>query len=294
MLNRFLNRLIVAAAAAIMAVSGGATRAQAEVRLGILPRLSAVELYDMFNPIALYLSRETGEKVSLVIPRSFDAFKAAVRAGQIDVGFANSLIYIQLKKDLLLEPLALASELKAGSRFRGVIIARKDSAIRSIGDLKGKRLLFVEKSSAAGYIFQMMILSKAGLDVKKDFTLLPFAKKHDVVVQAVFNGAADAGGLREDDLEKQKGSLDLSQLRIVAYTDYYPNWPLFAAPTLRKEFSAKLRTALLKLKPGSPRARRILGPAQLTGFVPVSDQDYNGLRRAAIAAGAFSPLPGAP
>ncbi len=271
----------------IAAVSGITARAQAEVRLGILPRLSAVELYDMFNPLALYLSEETGEKVSLVIPRDFDAFKAAARAGQIDAGFANPLIYVQLKKELLLDPLALASEPKGGTRFRGIIIARKDSAIRSIRDLKGKRLLFVEKSSAAGYLFQMMTLSSAGLDVKKDFITLPFAKKHDVVVRAVINGAADAGGLREDDLEKQKGSLDISKIRIVAYTDYYPNWPLFAAPTLRKEFSEKLRTALLKLKPGSTRARQILGPAQLTGFVPVSDHDYDQLRQAAIAVGAF-------
>jgi phosphonate transport system substrate-binding protein len=287
MLNRVLIRSIVAAVVIITALSGSVNRAQAEVRLGILPRLSAVELYDMFNPLALYLSKETGEKVCLVIPRDFDAFKAAARAGQIDVGFANPLIYVQLKKEMLLDPLALASETKAGPRFRGVIIARKDSAIRSIGDLRGKRLVFVEKSSAAGYIFQMMTLTSAGLDVKMDFVTLPFAKKHDVVVKAVFNGAADAGGLREDDLEKLKGSLDLSQIRIVAYTDYYPNWPLFAAPTLRKELSEKLRQALLKLKPGSTPARQILGPAQLTGFVPVSDQDYDGLRQAAMAAGAL-------
>jgi phosphonate transport system substrate-binding protein len=287
MLNRVLIRSIVAAVVFITALSGSVNRAQAEVRLGILPRLSAVELYDMFNPLALYLSKETGEKVCLVIPRDFDAFKAAARAGQIDLGFANPLIYVQLKKELLLDPLALASEPKAGSRFRGVIIARKGSTIHSIRDLKGKRLMFVEKSSAAGYLFQLMTLSSAGLDVKKDFITLPFAKKHDVVVKAVFNGAADAGGLREDDLEKQKGVLDVSQLRIVAYTDYYPNWPLFAAPTLRKGLSEKLRQALLKLKPGSTPARQILGPAQLTGFVPVADQDYDGLRQAAMAAGAL-------
>jgi phosphonate transport system substrate-binding protein len=288
MLKRVLIRSVVAAVVIIItALSGSVNRAQAEVRLGILPRLSAVELYDMFNPLAVYLSKETGEKVCLVIPRNFDEFKAAVRAGQIDVGFANPLIYVQLKKELLLDPLALASEPKAGSRFRGVIIARKDSTIHSLRDLKGKRLMFVEKSSAAGYLFQLMTLSSAGLDVKKDFITLPFAKKHDVVVKAVFNGAADAGGLREDDLEKQKGVLDVSQLRIVAYTDYYPNWPLFAAPTLRKEFSEKLRQALLKLKPDGAPARRILGPARLTGFVPVSDQDYDGLRQAAMAAGAL-------
>jgi phosphonate transport system substrate-binding protein len=287
MLKSALIRSIMAIAVFASVILGTPTGAQAEVRLGILPRLSAVELYDMFNPLALYLSNETGEKVSLVIPRDFDAFKAAVRAGQIDVGFSNPLVYVQLKKELQLEPLALAAEAKAGSRFRGVIIARKDSAIHSIGDLKGKRLMFVEKSSAAGYIFQMMALKSAGLDVKKDFITLPFAKKHDVVVMAVINGAADAGGLREDDLEMMKGSTDLSQIRVVAHTDYYPNWPFFGAPTLRKEFSDKLRTALLKLKPGGARARQVLGPSHLTGFVPVSDRDYDGLRQAAIAAGAL-------
>jgi phosphonate transport system substrate-binding protein len=286
-MNRALIRLVVAAAICTAAVSGMAVRAQAEVRFGILPRLSAVELYDMFSPLARYLSKETGEKVSLVIPRDFDAFKVAARAGQIDIGFANPLIYVQLKKELLLDPLALASEAKAGSRFRGVIIARKDSTIHTIRDLKGRSILFVDKSSAGGYIFQLMALKRAGLDVEKDLITLPFAKKHDVVVEAVFNGAADAGCLREDDLEKQKSSLDLSQLRIVAYTDYYPNWPLFAAPTLRKEFSEKVKTALLKLKPGSARARQILGAAQLTGFMPVSDSDYDQLRQAAIAAGAL-------
>jgi len=43
----------------------------------------------------------------------------------------------------------------------------------------------------------MFLLSKAGLDVQKDFVTLPFAKKHDNVTVAVINGNADAGGIRE-------------------------------------------------------------------------------------------------
>ena len=62
----------------------------------------------------------------------------------------------------------------------------------------------MDKDSAAGYIFQMLLLSKAGLVVQKDFITLPFAKKHDSVTLAVFNKAADANGIREDDLDKMK------------------------------------------------------------------------------------------
>jgi len=281
-------RRIVAGAVLLFAVMGFfAGTASAEIRLGILPRLSAVELFTMFNPLAEYLSRETGEKVSIVIPKDFDAFKAAVKAGQVDMGFANPLIYVQLKNNVKLDPLALSSEQKGGTKFRGIIIARKDSGIEKLQDLKGKKLVFVEKDSAAGYIFQMLLLSKAGLDVHKDFTTLPFAKKHDNVTLAVFNKSADAGGLREDDLEKMKDKVDLAQFKIVGYTDYFPNWPLFAAPSLKQDAAAKIKAALLKLKPHDPESAKILGPAKLAGFAPVSDKDYDQLRSAAKLVGAL-------
>jgi len=272
---------VVFAALCFMAES-----AQAEIKFGILPRLSAVELHGMFEPLAVYLSGETGEKVSIVIPKDFDAFKAAVKAGQMDIGFANSLVYVQLRKEANVEPLALSSEPKAGTKFRGVIIARKDSGFEKLQDLKGKKLVFVEKDSAAGYVFQMLLLSKAGLDVHKDFTTLPFAKKHDNVIMAVFNRSADAGGIREDDLAKMKDKVDLSQLKIVGYTDYFPNWPLFSV-NLTKDAAAKVKAALLKLKPNDPQSEKVLGPAKLTGFTTVSDKDYDQLRQAAKLAGAL-------
>lgn len=261
--------------------------AGAEIKFGILPRLSAVEMTTMFNPLADYLSKETGEKVTLVIPKDFSAFSDAVKAGQVDIAFANPLIYVQLKKDANLEPLGLSSELKSGTRFRGIIVARKDSGIEKLQDLKGKKLIFVDKDSAAGYIFQMLLLSKAGLDVQKDFTQLPFAKKHDNVMMAVFNKAADAGGIREDDFDKMKDKVDLSQMKIIGYSDYFPNWPLFATPKLAKGTEAKIKAALLKLKPNDTKSEAVLGAAKLNGFVAVSDKDYDELRKAAKVAGAL-------
>ncbi len=261
--------------------------ASAEIRLAILPRLSVSELYNMFKPLEQYLTSEVGEKVSVVTTKDFTSYKEMIRAGQADIGFANPLIYVELKKNLELEPLAVASEFKAGSKFRGIIIARTDSGINKINDLKGKKLIFVDKDSAAGYIFQMLLLNKAGLDVQKDIAKLPFAKKHDNVTIAVFVGTADAGGIREDDLEKMKEKVNLSQIKIVGYTDYYPNWPVFATPRLNKDAAKKIKAALLKLKPKSAQSEKVLGSAKLDGFAPIKDKDYDELRRAAKVAGAI-------
>jgi phosphonate transport system substrate-binding protein len=287
MKHRFSVFAVMAALVFFAASGVRPSTALAEIKFGILPRLSAVEMTQMFSPLADYLTKETGEKVTLLIPKDFEAFKNMVKAGQTDIAFANPLVYVELRKAANLEPLALSSEIKSGTRFRGVIIARKDSGIEKLQDLKGRKLIFVDKDSAAGYIFQMLLLSRAGLDVKKDFVQLPFAKKHDNVTMAVFNKTADAGGVREDDLDKMKDKVDLLQLKIVGYTDYFPNWPVFASPKLNKATTAKIRAALLKLKPNDPQSDAILGAAKLTGFAPIADKDYDNLRKAAAVAGAL-------
>jgi phosphonate transport system substrate-binding protein len=261
--------------------------AAAEIKFGTVPRLSAAELQAMFNPLADYLTAEIGEKVTLVIPKTFDGVMDAVKAGQLDIGFVNPLIYVQIKDKINIEPLALSSEVKSGTRLRGIIIVRKDSGFAKLQDLKGKKFSFVDEDSPAGHIFQKLLLSRAGFDVKKDIIMLPYAKTHDNVTMAVFNKTADAGGVREEQLDKMKGTLDISQLKIIGYTDYFPNWPVFATPKLKPEMASKIRAALLKLKPNDPQHEKILGPARLTGFIQVTDKEYDDLRAAARLVGAL-------
>jgi phosphonate transport system substrate-binding protein len=260
----------------------GSARAQ-ELKLGVLPRLSATEINTMFRPLAEYLAHETGAKVTLVIAKDFDTFEKQVRTGEVDLAFANPLVYVQLKKDVDLAPLGLAAEKKGGTKFRGIIVARKDGSVTDAASLKGKKLIFVDEDSLGGYIAQALLLKKLGLDLSRDFERLPFAKKHDNVTMAVFNKVADAGGVREDDLDKMKDKIDLSQLKVVAYTDYFPNWPLFASARVAPATRDAVRAALLKLKTGDA----VLEAAKLNAFAPVADKDYDALRDAARAVGAF-------
>jgi phosphate/phosphite/phosphonate ABC transporter binding protein len=266
---------------AVILVAGVLARnACADLKLGLTPRLNASQMLEMFSPLAEYLSKETGEKVILVIPKDFDTFKEMVLTGQVDLAFANPLHYIQLKEaDPSLEPLAISAE-KDGTKFRGIVMVRKDSGIEKITDLKGKRISSVEKTATVGYLFQMLTIHKAGLDVHKDIISLPFAKKHSNVAMAVFNRAADAGCIRENDLPKMKDFIDVSQVRIIGYTDYVPQWPLISTKQVSKETAEKIKIGLLKLKPNSAEAQPVVGAAKLTGFAPVSDKDYDDFRQA--------------
>lgn len=269
------------------AALGAPEAARAEVRLAVNPRLSATEMAAMFAPLVEYLGRATGEKVTLVIPRDFQAFRTAVAAGEVDLGYANPLQYVQLRRDAAVDLLAIASEVEVGTRFRGVIVARRDSGITSVAQLRGKRVIFVDRDSAAAYIFPVKLLRKAGLDPDRDMTVLPFAKKHDNVMLAVFNRAADAGAIREPDLARLKDKVDLEQIRVVAFTDTMPNWPVFATGRLGAAVRQKLKDALLRLAPGGGESDAVLRAAGLNGFAAAADRDFDALREAARAVGAF-------
>lgn len=255
-----------------------------ELKFGVLPRLTEKEMREGFTPLAEYLSKELGVKVTLVIPKDFDTWRKEAEARQYDIVYTNPYLYVLLKKAVPeTEVIAIASEPEIGSTMRGAIIVRRDSPIKSIADLKGKTIAATDPGSAGAYLVQMLMLSRAG--IKKDDVKIIFEKKRDPVAEAVLTGKADAGFVRDDDVEKLKAGPE--KFRKIAVSDPIPNWPIAIAKKMDPAMAKKIREAILKLKKGDLRTVSILGPARIEGFVPVTDKEYDIMREAAKAVGAW-------
>ena len=254
-----------------------------EIRFGLLPRLPEKELITMFTPLAKYLEKETGSKVMLVIPKDFDTYTKQAIAGDFDLGFTNPFIYVKIKKATPeVEPLAIASEPGVATKLKGVFIVLKESPLKSIKELKWKKISFVDEGSAAGYIAQMLSLQKAGIQ-KGDITI-SFAGRPPKVGEAVRDGAADAGGMPESVFKRLAFEY---MLRVIGTTDDLPNWSLHTTKKTDKAVVGKVKEAVLKLKPKTAQADRVVEGAGLEGFIATTDQDFDLMRDAAKAAGIF-------
>ncbi|HBG92595.1 MAG: hypothetical protein A2X54_03645 [Nitrospirae bacterium GWF2_44_13] len=250
----------------------------AEIKLGVLPTQPEQTLREMYTPLAQFIAKETGSKVTLVIPKDFDTYAKQAIAGDFDIGFANPNVYIDIKKAVSqVEPLAAVT-----GKLKGVFIVAKESPIKSIKDLKGKKISFVDTGSAAGYVAQMLELKKAGIE-KKDITIT-FAGKPPKVAEAVRDGKADAGGMPTGVFKKLSYA---DMMRVIGNTADLPNWPVHTTKKTDKDIASKVKNAVLKLKPLSAEADRALKEANLAGFVPTADKDYEPMREAAKAAGVF-------
>lgn len=267
---------------AVMMMAAAVTTAQ--IRVGILPRLAATELNKMFTPLADYLSKETGTQVVIVIPKDFAAFAEMERTKQFDYSFANPNVYVEARNALgaSVEPLAIAVEAGTGKTFTGCFLVRKGSPIKSLGDLKGHKGIFVDEQSAGGYLSQVVTMKNAGVS-RKDITILPFAKKHTNVALAIQNGAADFGGIRTADFATIRTQVAIPDVVILSESQAIPNWPFYALPGADKGATEKIRKALLDAK-AHPE---VLKGAKIDAFVPATDGDFDILRQMAKAAKEF-------
>ncbi|NLI29369.1 MAG: phosphate/phosphite/phosphonate ABC transporter substrate-binding protein [Nitrospiraceae bacterium] len=232
------------------------------VRFAILPLYPASTIYQRYEPLMRYLSRNTGYEFKLVIPRDFDEFMRMVKSGIIDFSYQNPYIFAQIDRDYDIRPIAATvsepgEEVGGGETFRGVIITRSDSSLKTIDDLMGKRVMIPSTRSAGGFLSQKIYLRQHGISAERDLRLVD-AKRHERVILGVYNGEADAGFIRETALDVLKDEIDMRQIRILAATSTLPNWPIAWTKKSNPALAGKVQQLLLTLNdPAILKAARV-------------------------------------
>jgi ABC-type phosphate/phosphonate transport system substrate-binding protein len=118
-------------------------QAGAVIKIGMLAQRGPDIALKEWGGLAEYLTKELGEEVQ-VVTLDFTEVLDFCRNERQGFLFANSWFYIRAK--VLRGAKALVTVKYQGTSpwFGGVIFARADSAINSLGDLRGKRFMCVK------------------------------------------------------------------------------------------------------------------------------------------------------
>jgi phosphonate transport system substrate-binding protein len=114
--------------------------------------------------------RAAGVPIDYVLFSCYDRLVRALLARQLDIAWNTNLAWVKCHHRTNGTCKALAMrDVDAG--FTSVFVARTDSAIRSLPDLRGKRLALGSADSAQAAILPLHYLRQAGLEPAKDCTL---------------------------------------------------------------------------------------------------------------------------
>lgn len=252
------------------------------LRLLIPPVLERASLERSYQKLNEYLARQLAVPVELVIGDSYDDVVKRTAGpdyeGVLLSPYTYALALEQQKLPCLVQMIGDGSATAAG-----YLVVREDSPIRTLGDVPGARVGFVDRSSTSGYISAIKAFLDSGVDPKKHLGSMEFLGNHEAVLLAVLNGRIDVGATYQGSLPALKKSHDVDPLsfRVIAKTERMPRDILCVRPDLPEVVRLELQRLLLALSVRDRVGREILGPMNVNGFQPPDDSAYDGVRKVA-------------
>lgn len=252
----------------------------APLRMALIPAGEAPAEIERYTPIMEYLSEYIGREIEPVVATSYTAVIVALEKGDIDIARFGAFSYILAAQEAGAEIIVRGVKESTGmDAYHSLIIARADSGIESVDDLKGSPFGFVDVASASGYLIPYAMLLQAGVDPEEDFSELYYAGSHPSVIEAVKAGHITAGAIADNRWEDAlaAGVIEEGELIIVASSDPIPMSPEVVRAGLDPELKALIQEAYLKM----PHELAQLAVGGLTHYVEARDEDYNPLREVA-------------
>jgi phosphonate transport system substrate-binding protein len=227
------------------------------------------------SEIADLLSKKTGLSVKAKVATSYAAAIEAIGANKVDIGWLATFSYVLAKDKYDVDLLLIVSRFGSPT-YRGQILVKENSGIKTLNDLKGKRMAFVDPASTSGHIFPKTLLLSKGISPEKFFSKSVFAGSHNAVIFSILKGEVDAGATYDDARAAvAKGYPDVyKQTRVLAYTKDIPNDTVCASKGLDPVIKEKIKNGLRNLSKdpkGSMALKRIYGISELIDFDALFD-----------------------
>jgi phosphonate transport system substrate-binding protein len=251
-----MRRLILALILMVLAPSVAAAAAvERPLNVILIPADGGTEAGTKadYQPLFNAISRSSGLKFDIRVGQSYGAVVEALCNGTADIAFVGPVTYIQANKRRCAELLAVAVE-KGQSIYYAGLFAKADSPIRSIKDLKGKRVAFGDVNSTSSFVYPMAMILDAGLDPIHDLKDVRMTGSHANSLAALTQGQVDVAALSFDSFDKavRQGAVKADGVKVVARSDAIPYPPIIMNARLAAPLKAKLKLAFktVHLAPG--------------------------------------------
>lgn len=250
-----------------------------ELLIGIEPEHNIFDQVEQYRILADYLSIELGTKVRLTVMSRYGEVLKRFKARRLDGAFLSSYTATMAFKELNLKPVASSVNLQQNSTCQGYIFTRNDSGIKSVNDMKGKSIVFVDPATTEGYLFPIVLLYKKGIrDKETFFSRYSFAGSHASAIFSVLDGKADIGCAKStvfNRLMAKDPSMN-SELRIIAESPSFPERTLCIRKDLPEEFQQKLTSVLLAIDT-TERGKSVLREIAMSKFIKATESDFDSI-----------------
>ncbi len=220
-----------------------------------------------------YLAKKTGKKVKWYGAQSYAAQVEAMRSGRLHVAGISTgptVFGVNLAGYV---PIAIMGKADGRFGYRLQLITHKDTDIKKVADLKGRKIAHVTPSSNSGNQAPRALFKSMGVVPDADYKVT-YSGKHDNSIMGVANKDYDAAPVASSVLDRMhdKGVVNKSDLRIIWESKPFPTTSYGQVYNLRPDLQKKVREAFLTFDwKGTALAKEFGKKAD--AFIPITFKD---------------------
>lgn len=260
-----------------------------ELTIQFVPSQNADTLEAKAKPLEKLLSKELDIPVKVSVSTNYNTIVEAMKSKKVDVGFlpptAYTLAHNQKAADVLLQAQRYGVN-KDGSNndklvksYKSQFVVKKDSGIKSLKDMKGKKIALQDVTSTAGYTYPVAELLKEGINPINDMKITN-VKGHDQAIIALLNGDVDVAVTFQDarNIVKKDQPNVFKDTEVVELTEDIPNDTISVRSDMDDKFRDKLKKAfkdIAKTKEGHKIVSEVYSHE---GYVDSKDSEFDIVR----------------
>jgi len=270
---------------AALGLAAGAAAAELPKQLvmAVTPSNFPTELFKASEAFAAELGKKLGLTIKVYMPTDYLGVVEALRNKTVDMAFVHPAGYVFASREAKAQIVAV-DVWHGKTSYTSRIFVRKESGLKTLEDLRGKNIAFVDPGSTSGYVYPMVMLIKKGLvkdrDPKTFFKEAMFAGTHEAALLALLNGSVDA--VASFDLAPEQYLKDkerVEKLTYIAETPPIPEAGMAVRDGMDPALVKRIFDALMAFN--APEYRPLLKDFYgIDGFARAKDSDYDPVRQA--------------
>lgn len=263
---------------------------KSEIVIGLNPSERSENVQRNAELLARMIGERAGMPVRIFVAQDYSGLVEALRSRTVDFAFFAPVSYVFAER-IADARVLLKAERKGKPYYYGCVVVNADSAYRTLADLKGKDIAWVDPTSASGHIFPKAALIEAGIDPENYFGRETFAGGHDAVLLSVINGTITAGATYANDTTGESGSWTqlgegdfARKVRPIFYSRPIPGDNLATTQYMidtYPEIVAKVRDGVQRITDDSAGRAMMQQMYHVDAMIPATSADYDPVRDAA-------------
>ncbi len=219
-----------------------------QLRVAVAAMVSPKETLIYYEELLKYIGDQLGYKINLIQRKTYLEVNELFPKRMIDLAFVCSGPYAIDREKYRFEGIA-TPVIRNKPFYQSYLIVHKNSAYRTLEDLRGKIFAFTDPDSNTGSLVPRFWLTEINETPSSFFNRTTFTYSHDNSILAVAKGLVDGAAVDGHKWEfyQSKNPYFTSKTRVIRKSQLYGAPPLVASSYLQPDLKKAIQNVILNM-----------------------------------------------